>query len=241
LFKSTDGGTNWRAIGTGLKIWFYVTFALDKQTPTTLYASGLSSEDNCGGGVPLFKSTDGGENWRALHVGKTGCMPRSLVIDPKNPTTLYLVISGEGIFKSTDGATTWREINAGLVRDEKSQAGDNVYVTRLAVDPKTPTTLYAAQRAGIFKTTDGGGAWRLLSSTTNLNAFSLAIDPQTTTTMYAGAYGGGVFKSTDGGESWMPLNTGATKLVVWGLAIDPTTPATIYAITDGGVFVLDQR
>ena len=241
LFKSTDGGTNWRAIGTGLKIWFYLTFALDPQTPTTLYASGLSSEDNCGGGVPLFKSTDGGENWRALHVGKTGCEPRSLVIDPKNPTTLYLVISGAGIFKSTDGAMTWREINAGLVRDEKSQAGDNIYVTKLTVDPKTPTTLYAAQSAGIFKSTNGGGAWRLLSSTTNLNTFSLAIDPQTTTTMYAGAYGGGVFKSTDGGESWMPLNTGLTKLVVWGLAIDPTTPATIYAITDGGVFVLDQR
>ncbi|TMJ05521.1 MAG: hypothetical protein E6H01_02935 [Bacillati bacterium ANGP1] len=189
----------------------------------------------------MFKSTDGGENWRILHVGRTGCMPLSLVIDPKSPTTLYVVISGEGIFKSTDGAMTWREINSGLARDEKSQAGSNIYVGGLAIDPKTPTTLYAVQSTGVFISTDGGDTWRLLGDLSNLKAFSLAIDPQTTTTIYAGTYGGGVFKSTDGGESWRALNMGLTNLVVWGLAVDPKTPTTIYAITDEGVFVLDQR
>ena len=241
LFKSTDGGMRWRAIGTDLKIWYYVTFALDPQTPTTVYASGLSSEDNCGGGVPMFKSTDGGENWRALHVGGGGCMALSLVIDPKSPTTLYMVISGKGIFKSTDGAMTWRETNVGLVRDEKSQAGSQIYVRGLKIDPNTPTTLYAFQSGGVFKSTDGGDTWRLHGDLSNLKAFSLAIDPQTTTTIYAGTSGSGVFKSTDGGESWRPLNMGLTDLVVWGVAIDPKTPTTIYASTVGGVFVLDQR
>jgi hypothetical protein len=47
-------------------------------------------------------------------------------------------------------------------------AGNNVWtslgpegaiVTALAVDPSTPTTLYAGIGGGVFKSTDGGRSW----------------------------------------------------------------------------------
>src|SRR5947208_10604439 len=108
----------------------------------------------------------------------------------------------------------------GLLRAE---AGVNVWTTdgphsetinALAIDPQTPTTLYAGTSGdGIFKSTDGGGNWSAVNTglTTPYGAIwvnALAIDPQTPTTLYAASSGGGVFKSTDGGGTWSAVNTG---------------------------------
>jgi photosystem II stability/assembly factor-like uncharacterized protein len=112
-----------------------------------------------------------------------------------------------------------------------------VMIPALAIDPLTPTTLYAGTYGGgVFKSTDGGLNWSasgLTSIYTSVTA--LAIDPVTPTTLYAGSiYWPGVFKSPDGGASWNA--TGLARGVL-SLAIDPLTPTTLYAGDDaGGVF-----
>jgi hypothetical protein len=66
-------------------------------------------------------------------------------------------------------------------------------VTALAVDPHTPSTLYATTSGGVFQSTDSGASWSPVNAgliNTNVNA--LAIDPTTPSTLYAGT-GGGVF------------------------------------------------
>src|SRR5437867_11422272 len=76
-----------------------------------------------------------------------------------------------------------------------------VMISALAIDPLTPTTLYAwTNGGGLFKSTDGGANWSA-TGLTNISGRALAIDPITPTTLYAGA-DGGVFKSTDGGARW---------------------------------------
>ena len=115
-------------------------------------------------------------------------------------------------------------------------------VTALAIDPNTPTTVYAATRGlsgTVFKSTDGGGHWR--ASGTGLPDYpatiqTLAIDPANPASVYAGFLFGGyaVYKSSDGGGSWVAVNTGLTYPYVEALAIDPTSPATVYAGTSGG-------
>src|SRR5436309_6731182 len=108
-----------------------------------------------------------------------------------------------------------------------------VVITALAIDPLTPTTLYAwTNGGGLFKSTDGGANWSATGLTNN-SGRALAIDPITPTTLYAGA-DGGVFKSTDGGASW---NATGLSFGVSSLAIDPVTPTTLYAgETTGAVF-----
>ena len=102
-----------------------------------------------------------------------------------------------------------------------SQGGD---IIALAIDPLTPTTLYAAtDGGGLFKTTDGGASWNA-TGLTNISVLALAIDPLTPTTLYAGVYGG-LFKSADGGASWSA--TGLTGIDVYSLAIDLLTPTTL--------------
>ena len=73
-------------------------------------------------------------------------------------------------------------------------------VQALAVDPLTPTTLYAGtfdeagDGGGVFKSTDGGGSWSAINTgLTNPFVRALAVDPLTPTTLYAGTNGGGVF------------------------------------------------
>src|SRR5439155_19084873 len=63
VFKSTDGGTTWRAVNTGLdprRCCF--ALAIDPHTPTTLYASTDGRVSN---------STDGGARGRSANTGPT--------------------------------------------------------------------------------------------------------------------------------------------------------------------------
>ena len=111
----------------------------------------------------------------------------------------------------------------------------------LAIDPVTPTTLYAGTfGGGIFKTTTGGMHWTAVNTgLTNPEVSAMAIDPNTPDTIYAGtlAWPGGMFKSTNGGESWTAVNNGFSGGRVSALAIDPSTPTTLYADTEqSGVF-----
>ena len=101
----------------------------------------------------------------------------------------------------------------------------------LAVDPSTPTTIYAVTfGGGTFKSTDGGGAWSAVNTgLTDTDVIAIAIDPATPSTLYVGTREGGVFKSTNGGGAWSAVNTGLTVTGVQALAIDPVTPTTLYA------------
>jgi photosystem II stability/assembly factor-like uncharacterized protein len=102
----------------------------------------------------------------------------------------------------------------------------------LAIDPQTPTTVYAGTyEGGVYKSTNGGGDWTSINTGLTGNYIcALAIDPQTPTTVYVGSGSGGVFKSTNGGENWSAVK----DMGVYSLAIDPNTPTTIYVGTIGG-------
>jgi hypothetical protein len=246
VFKSTNGGGNWSAANAGLPGGAVGTLAIDPTTPTTLYAGTIS------GGV--FKSTNGGGNWSAANTGLPAKTYVSAVaIDPTTPTTLYAGTAG-GVFKSTDGGGNWSAANTGLVRNIPGLPPTIPGLLALAIDPTTPTTLYAGTEFGVFKSTDGGDNWSAASTglaptipdlppnypapPTGIRA--LVIDPTTPTTLYAGTMttfngrilSSGVFKSTNGGGNWSAANTGLpANTYVSALAIDSTTPTTLYAGT----------
>src|SRR5205807_3893879 len=118
----------------------------------------------------------------------------------------------------------------------------------LAIDPQTPTTLYAASGSyvgspfigRVFSSAHGGDSCRAvtdLAASQHALIGPLAIDPQTPATLYVGTRADGVFRSTDGGESWSAVSAGLPNLPVTALAIDPQTPTILYAGTErGGVY-----
>jgi hypothetical protein len=110
------------------------------------------------------------------------------------------------------------------------------YVRCLAVNPLTPSTVYAGTfYTGVFRSTDSGATWTVLNpDATDMNVRALAINPLTPTTLYAGTLGMGVLCSTDGGTTWATSLAGPTSSYVYTLVVDPLTPTTLYAGTAGG-------
>src|SRR5438876_1031697 len=79
VYKSTDAGSNWRAVAIGLS-GSPQALAIDPQTPTTLYLRAYRR---------VYKSTDGGGRWTLVNTSLPGSYlsTQNLVIDPQTPTT----------------------------------------------------------------------------------------------------------------------------------------------------------
>ncbi len=82
-------------------------------------------------------------------------------------------------------------------------------IRALAIDPLSPSTVYAGTPGGgVLKSTNGGATWSASNNgLTNANVRALAIDPRTPNTVYAGIDSDipcprGVFKSTNGGANF---------------------------------------
>jgi hypothetical protein len=132
-------------------------------------------------------------------------------------------------------ALVWSSIaSAGVWTTHGPNGGE---VNAIAVDPSTPTTVYAATEfGGFFKSLDGGETWSpiggSLTDPTPPSLTGIAVDPVTPTRVYATArvgLDGGLYRSTDAGASWSFTRLGVLNAV----AIDPATPSTIYAVGDG--------
>ncbi len=111
-------------------------------------------------------------------------------------------------------------------------------VTGLAIDPVTPSTLYAATfHKGVLKSVDRGASWYSVRSGPAPQFVNrVTIDPAATGTVYA-VGDGGVYRTLDGGSSWLSINTGLpasprTRVVVAG-----GSPSKIYVtVFYAGVF-----
>ena len=237
LFKSTDGGESWAPTsalpgnaGPGHQSVYFVAMAIDPQNPNTLYAAGQGADSAGRSIVAVFKSTDGGANWKEASSGLPAIngayfVPGALAIDPKNPRTVYATRFLSGVFKSTDGGASWRAANSGIPRTGNFLACCS---SGVVVDPQDSNTLYVPAMDPnplIFKSTNGGASWNALNSLP-LRVQALIIDPQST--LYAVSRTG-PFKSADGGASWRAANSGLRAIPVSSVAINPQITAFIYA------------
>jgi len=145
----------------------------------------------------LYKSSDSGSSWQRLDALNADVT--AVVVDPQDPSTVYVATNGgEGsVFKTTDRGTTWQKENAGLRWRVKTHTGKWIRtampITALAIDPASPTTLYAATGPrGVFRSTDAGKSWHPFNAgLTDLNVTAFALDA-TGRTVYAATEGGGV-------------------------------------------------
>ncbi|MBW8895616.1 MAG: hypothetical protein JF613_05470, partial [Acidobacteria bacterium] len=127
-------------------------------------------------GDGIYKTVDGGKTFTNLGLKDTQTIAR-IVIDPKNPETVYVASPGHlfgpnperGVFKTTDGGRTWNKVKF---------IDDDTGFTDIAIDPVNTNILYAAsyqrRRSGccfngggpgsaFWKTTDAGKTWTKLT------------------------------------------------------------------------------
>ena len=105
LWESRDGGENWSRTGLNDKI--VNALIIDPQNPSTMYAGcghGSSAE------APLYKSTDGGKNWRASFVGIPKTMPQVIGLWGSCATNVFAV-GDNGTILHYDGK--WTAMSSG--------------------------------------------------------------------------------------------------------------------------------
>jgi len=111
-------------------------------------------------------------------------------------------------------------------------------VTSIAVDSgNSDHIIIGANTGGVWKTTDGGVNWTVLTDNlSNLSVTALTMDPTNTSTYFWGSTGGVIFKSTDAGATWNLLaDTGNGN--VNKILIDPTSATKMYcSVQYGGIY-----
>ncbi|MBN8589809.1 MAG: T9SS type A sorting domain-containing protein [Rhodothermia bacterium] len=237
LFKSTNGGNLWSAITDQLPIQSIGDLGVDPQNPNNLYlgtGEANGGHNNFSGGG-LYKSTNGGESWAFMGLGKTTSIGR-VVVDYQNPQRIFVAALGSyfhpnpdrGVYRSKNGGETWEKVLF---------VSDSTGVVDVLQHPQNPDILFAATwervrrpdfnthlfgpSSGVYRSTDGGDTWHLLTNglpdakQQNVGRIGLAISKSSPNIVMAlfsnGSSLTGLYKSTDGGDSWA-ATTGMTSL-----------------------------
>ncbi|HEU0305215.1 MAG TPA: YCF48-related protein [Gaiellaceae bacterium] len=162
----------------------------------------------------LFESADGGRSWQRAELPGEDAMNLARAED-------IVWAAGHNVLaRSTDGGTTWEDVRpAGL---------PGLDVHGFAVDPRNPRTLYAAVAGqGLFRSTDGGSTFSLVSSDVGPGVMAMAVTPDGR--LLAGDMQQGLFESRDEGRTWrLGLQAG-----LMGLAVNPKNPARVLATGPG--------
>ncbi len=147
VFKSEDGGGSWWA--AGLQDTHHIGKVLIHPTdPDVVFVAALGHFWSQNQERGVFRTTDGGKNWKqVLFVSsRTGVV--DMAMDPSNPDILFAsaweAVSGadkeageeSGIYRSADGGTTWEKLSAGLPDGPLGRIG-------LDVAPSRPEVVYA--------------------------------------------------------------------------------------------------
>jgi photosystem II stability/assembly factor-like uncharacterized protein len=229
--------------------------------PLTYYAA------VAGGGV--WKSSDGGTNWRPIFDDQPASSMGSIAVSQSDPNVIYAgageanirgnVAAGNGIYKSTDAGRTWRHI-----WKQEGQIGT------LVVHPTNADIVFAAvlghafgpnPERGVYRTTDGGKSWQcVLFKNADTGASDVCIDPHNPRILFAGLWqarrkpweltsggpGSGLYVSRDGGDTWNPLTGHGLPEGIMGkigVRVAPSDGRRVYALIEhekGGMYRSDD-
>lgn len=137
---------------------------------------------------------------------------------------------GSSFYKTTNGSANW---------SGQGRAMPSRQVLAIAIDPKTPATMYAGTALGVYKSANGGATWARLGSgdVTKTQSVDIEIDPVNSNRLYS-VTGGSVLRSADGGVNWEAKVAGINNVFqFYDLAMDPKNSNLLYVGTDVGVFV----
>ncbi|WP_374476524.1 glycosyl hydrolase [Zoogloea sp.] len=256
LFRSTDLGRSWqesrRPPAFGPAIGGLAPRAVDHSFWLT---PGHASEPDCwyAGTSPqgLFRSEDGGQTWFPASTinddpqyrewmgtvqdgTPDGPKLHSIIVDPRDPTHLYIGMSGGGVHESFDRGHSFRPLVNGLEVvegfDPAKVSFHDPHCIRLC--PSRPDRLYQQNHCGIYRLDRPSDIWQRIGR--NLPAevgdvgFPMVVHPRNAdcawvfpmdgTQVWPRTSPGGspaVYGTQDAGTSWQRLDTGLPAAQAW--------------------------
>lgn len=170
VYKSTDGGKTWKNTLYVNDMTGAVELSMDMNYPEILYAAMWHHKRepwvvlSGGEGSGLYKSIDGGENWKQIHNGlpdEKGKM--AIAVSRANSDKVYALIESDsnkdlgGLFVSDDAGENWS-----LVSGDNRLTQRAWYYIEVFPDPNDENTVYVMS-APALRSIDGGETWEVLS------------------------------------------------------------------------------
>lgn len=252
VWKSSDGGATYSPIFDD-HVQSIGVVTLDPTNPDQNIWVGTGetwTRNSVSIGDGLFKSTDGGSNFKEVSGFENSERITSIEINPKNNKEIYVGVLGalwsdsedRGVYKTTDGGETWKKI---------LYVGPSTGASDVIMDPNNPNILYASMwqfrrsgwgfssggiNSGLYKSTNGGDTWNKIQSgfpEGKLGRIAVAVAPSDSNILYSvleteDPKKNGLWKSTDAGASWEHLNNDFGLVVrpfyFSRIVIDPKNP-----------------
>ncbi len=258
IYKSLDGGKTWKCMGLQ-KTRNIHRIIIDPDNPDIVYAGVMGNPFAPHPERGLYKTTDGGENWKLiLHTNDTSGVG-DMVMDPSNHNKLLVNMyqhqrtpwslkgggAGSGLYITYDAGKTFKKLG------KEDGLADGVYGRiGIAISRSEPNRIYAmveATKNGLYRSDDGGVKWKLINSESSVvtsRAFyfqDIAVDPKNENRVYN--INQMIHMSEDGGKSFdavvIPYSGIHPDHHAWW--INPNDPNFIIDGNDGGIGITRDR
>jgi photosystem II stability/assembly factor-like uncharacterized protein len=247
VYKSEDGGESWKNMG--LKDSRQIGgIVVDPRNSDVVFVAAEGSAWGPGGERGLYKSTDGGENWKKVLEISENTGVNNVVMDPVDPDVMYATseqrrrhvftkIGGgpeSAVYRSLDGGETWDKIVQGLPK---------VHIGGMGIDvsPADRNVIYliveaAEGKGGFFRSENRGASWKKMSDHHASGQYynEIYCDPVDVNKVYSMETRSKV--TVDGGKTWNSLSNENRHVDDHALWIDPDDTEHFLIGGDGGVY-----
>ncbi|MFA7228229.1 MAG: hypothetical protein WC061_04275 [Melioribacteraceae bacterium] len=249
IWKSEDAGKTWKNIGLE-DSRHIVRIVIDPKNPDIVLAAALGHLYGPNQMRGIFRSNDGGKNWKKTLFVNEDAGAIDLNIDPTNSRILFaatwrvkrtpysLESGGEGsaLWKTSDGGITWKNIssNKGMPKGIIGKIGVSVSKS----DPKRIYAIVEAIEGGVFRSDDGGDSWIKINEERNLRQRAwyytrIYAHPKDRDIVYV--LNVNFWRSKDGGKTFESIRTPhGDHHDLW---INPDNPDIMIIGDDGGAQV----
>ena len=253
VYRSTDGGETWQHLG--LEDTRHIARVLvDPRNPDTVLVAAIGDGYGPNEERGVFRSTDGGKNWKKVLFKDNVTGAVDLCFEPENPRVVYATLwhviwkpqvrdqpfePGSGLYQSKDGGITWTQIQGnGLPTENWGRSG--VAVAAGTRGQRVYLTIEAKEKkGGLFRSDDAGATWRKITEDPRIETSwymgEIFVDPKNPDVVYVPLQN--FYRSTDGGKSFAAIKGapgGDDYHTMW---IDPTNPQRMILGTDQGATI----
>jgi photosystem II stability/assembly factor-like uncharacterized protein len=245
IYKSTDAGRTWKK--SGLEKTRHISDVIvHPSNPDLVYVAAQGPVHGNSAERGIYRSADGGLNWKKILFVNDSSGFSSLSMDPVNPRVLYAASwqhrrfpwtvssggPGSAIWKSVDGGDSWERLSGGL----PAMMGK----IGLSVSPANNNRVFAIietekSKSGLYRSDDAGRTWNLLSNNQDISSRSwyymeVFADPKNENLVYV--LNAPMMRSIDGGRSFQHIRVGHGD--THDLWINPENPENMILGDDGG-------
>ncbi|MEL7119214.1 MAG: hypothetical protein AAFO07_07235 [Bacteroidota bacterium] len=207
VYLSKDAGKTWTNMG--LKDSHHIgRIALHPNDTNTVFVAALGHLWGPNEERGLYKTTDGGKNWKNVLSIDENTGVTDVAMDPSDPNIMYAATyqrrrrpfgfhgggPGSGLYKSTDGGENWTLLTEGLPEGDKGRIGISIYrkdpnIVYVCVEQGfqyNASTAYNKRKAGIYRSEDKGKTWIFMSdwNPRPMYASQILVDPNNDQRIY---------------------------------------------------------